>query len=456
MINMGSKTIFFAGIAAFAIGVIAVGGVLIVNFATSSSIQQSASVVEGGSEAALPKPTPEELLKDALLRSQSIKGVYMTAVVANDPGRAATKLRNDILHLADTTELNAVVVDVKETDGTFLPESLPDFISQLHQKNIWAIARLVVFNDTVQARTHPEMALKRAGGKLWLDRRKNAWLDPASPEAQEYIVRVAKQAIDYGFDEIQFDYIRFPSDGDVENIVYPVFTPKTKLKYEVLRDFFAYANRELKSYRPQIILSADMFGYVATQQNDLGIGQRMEDLGDAFDHISFMLYPSHFYNGFQARADLARGLAELYFPYRSQDITRVASNHPYDIVYRSLLTASDFLAGKEVFAEATTTTAATPPPRPSLPDEDGKEPPLIKGSSGVAGHAATTTVVTRSHAKLRPWLQAFDLGADTSRGIYYTAEMVRAQIQASEDAGASGWLLWNPSNVYDAAALEKE
>ncbi|KKS38258.1 MAG: hypothetical protein UV01_C0004G0060 [Parcubacteria group bacterium GW2011_GWA2_42_14] len=378
--------------------------------------------------------TKEELVAEALEKSNNIKGVYMTAAVATDNGAASKRLRQSLVDLVKTTELNGIVIDIKETDGVFLPESLKKFIEELHKDDIWVIARLVVFNDTVEAKANPKIALKRINGKLWLDRRGNGWLDPASQEAWDYIAGISKKAIDYGFDEIQYDYIRFPSDGDTKNIVYPVYKSKTTPKYVVLKSFFEYISKALKEYKPSIILSADLFGYVATQANDLGVGQRIEDIGNSFDYISFMLYPSHYYSGFQVPADSVRGLPAVYFPYRGKVVKDLASNRPYEVVHRSLLFAMDILSGRVATS--------------SLAGVNAKK-------------MATSTLIVReseikplSKSRLRPWLQDFDLSADTSRGIKYDVEKVRAQIMASENAGASGWLLWNPSNVYTKEALQ--
>lgn len=399
-------------------------------FLRRESSEASVSVPTGPREK-----TPEERLREALERSKNVKGVYMTHHVANGNYAAADKLRGDIVTLLDTTELNGVVIDVKETDGVFLDESLKNFIAELHQKNVWVIARLVVFNDTAQAKAVPGMALKRTNGKLWLDNRGNGWLDPASHETWDYIVGIGTRAIDYGFDEIQFDYIRFPSDGDTENIVYPVYSPKTQKRADVMREFFAYLSRALKNHKPDIILSVDLFGYVAIQPNDLGVGQRMEDIGNAFDYISFMLYPSHYYSGFYVDADAGRGLPALAYPYRAANIASVASSHPYDVVYRSLLIAQDFLAGKNVFEKATTTSVSMK-------------------SGATTTPTAEAAIMPRSRARLRPWLQDFDLGVDSSRGIYYDAAKVRQEIDAAEGAGASGWLLWSARNVYTKEALK--
>ncbi|MDP3727488.1 MAG: putative glycoside hydrolase, partial [bacterium] len=143
-----------------------------------------------------------------------------------------------------------------------------------------------------------------------------------------------------------------------------------------------------------------------------------------------MVYPSHYYAGFQVAADPKRNLPPLYYPYQSTNIADVAPNRPYDVVHRSLLIAGDVLAGR-----ATST-------------------PTGPAASGIA----TTTpqhmpVPMQKTAKLRPWLQDFDLSVDTARGIHYDAKKVRAQIDAAEDAGASGWLLWSPTNIYTKEAL---
>ena len=364
-------------------------------------------------------------IRQAEERSANVRGLYMTSEVANDGGRAAAGLRRGILDLLDATEINAVVIDVKETrGGAVFTERLGELIRVLHARGAWVIARQVVFKDSSQEHTHPRWYLTRAGGAIWRDDRAGSWLDPASPEVWAYQLAVAQAAADAGFDEVQFDYIRFPSDGNVQSIVYPVYDG-ARPKYEVLREFFRFLHDELRRHRPDLILSADLFGYVALQRRDLGIGQRLEDIGENFNYLSLMVYPSHYYAGFQVAADPVRGLPALFFPYRAGDASLVAANRPYDVVYRSLLIAGDILAGTVATsspgaATATSTAPVTPPAR---------------------------------RAKLRPWLQDFDLGVDSSRGIHYDAAKVRAQIDAAEDAGSSGWLLWSPDNVYTRDAL---
>lgn len=375
--------------------------------------------------------TPEERIREAQHRSENVKGVYMTSVVANDAGRSAVKLRDGILALVHETEVNAVVIDVKEAaGGLIITDALRRLVAELHRSGAWAIARLVVFRDSSREQSHPAWYLRHADGKLWRDRRGGSWLDPASRDVWAYQVGAARAASDAGFDEIQFDYIRFPSDGDVQNIAYPVYDGK-RPKYEVLREFFAYLSGELKRYRPELILSADLFGYVALERADLGIGQRLEDIADSFDYVSLMMYPSHYYSGFEVPADPSRNLGALSFPYQATSVANVVSNRPYEVVFRSLLIASDILVGR--FGTSSAPRAGGATSSPSAP-------------------AATPSRF--SIAKLRPWLQDFNLAVDSSRGIRYDAAKVRAQIEAAEAAGSSGWLLWSPDNVYTEEALQ--
>lgn len=394
--------------------------------------------------------TPEELFREAFERSRNIKGLYMTADVANDFGAGAVSLRDQLIETAKTTEINGFVIDVKETCGADYNERrIRELIDTLHQNDIWAIARIVVFKDASQRNVHPEWYLTRDapipvknecwrkehltaeasdGGApdtiFWRDRRGGYWLDPAHPEARRYIADFSKKMIDLGFDELQFDYVRFPSDGDVENAIYPVWDGATP-KYLVMKSFFEFLNRELKKYKPNIILSADLFGYAAVLHGDVGIGQRLEDIGNSFDYISFMLYPSHYYTGFRLPADPARDLPAVDF-----NLSQSRAN-PDIIVGRSLLVARDFLDGRI----GTTT--------------------LVASVATSTSPASTTPSVPRSRARLRPWLEDFYHEADAAAGRPSGAEKVRLQIDAAEHAEGSGWLLWNAANIYTEAALKK-
>ena len=350
----------------------------------------------------------EKAIQEAYQNSSNVKGVYMTEFIANSQNPAAVRIREDIKKLLDETELNSVVIDVKEAYGPDMPSSLKKLIEELHQARpdgqpIWVIARIVVFRDSSLMDKQPELYIKTKDGDFWQDDGGGFWLDPASPEVQNYIIEFSKKVIDFGFDELQFDYIRFPSDGDLKDIVYPTYNQEEQ-KYEIISKFLLNLFNSLKSYQPSTILSVDFFGYTASQFNAFDIGQRLKDVA-IFDYISFMLYPSHFYGGLIISEDLKRGLPAISFPYTAEDINEVVSNHPYEVVLRSIFSASDCLNS------------------------------------------------LNSKAKIRPWLQDFNLKFDTDRGIYYDAEKIRAQIKATEDAGASGWLLWSSSNIYTKEAL---
>jgi len=402
--------------------------------------------------SALPKgKSVEELVAEAREKSSNIKGLYMTADVTNDQGAGATRLRNRIVGLAESTEINGIVIDVKEVCGPDYNEAaLRKFLEELRQKNIWAIARIVVFKDASRIDTHPEWYLKRKFAKaagnecarknylreknpdgsksdafFWRDRRGGYWLDPASDGARNYILEFSKKTIDLGFDEIQYDYIRFPSDGDVEKAIYPVWDGKT-LKYAVMKSFFEFLNKNLKAYKPQIILSADLFGYAAIRAGDVGIGQRLDDIGDNFDYISFMVYPSHYYSGLYLPADPTRNLPTVSLNLKQ------SRAHLDTIIYRSLLAARDFLDGR-----IGTTTAAS-------------------SSAAVASYEIVQNPTPRSQARLRPWLEDFYHENDMAAGRPYGVQKVRMQIDAAQKAEDHGWLLWNAANVYTEGALKKE
>ena len=395
------------------------------------------------------KKSVAELIQEARDQSSQIKGLYMTADVANDQGVGGSRLRKKILELIDSTEINGVVIDVKEVCGPdYNPEYLKKLLAELREKNIWSIARIVVFKDASQIEIHPEWYLKRSFPKLvkdeclkkkylrtknpfssnadvifWQDQRGGYWLDPAQQGTREYILSFAKKMIDLGFNELQFDYVRFPSDGDVEEAIYPVWNGKIP-KYSVMKDFFGFLNKNLKSYKPDIILSVDLFGYVAINSSDVGIGQRLDDLGDNFDYLSFMVYPSHYYNGLRLPADPLNNFAAIDLSFAE------ARQNPGVVVERSLRLARDFLDGKI----GTTT----------LPVLASSTPDISKNS------------VLRSRARIRPWLEDFFHEDDRAAGRPWGAEKVRMQIDAAEKVEKHGWLIWNAANVYTENALKKE
>ena len=342
-----------------------------------------------------PKAPPEPVFVPSYVETpKQVKGIYMTSWTAGTPS-----LRNGLVSLIDTTELNTVVIDIKDYTGKIVfpvtnPElkafgseevrirDLKDFIESLHKKGIYVIARIAVFQDAYFVTHRPDLAVKnKAGTAVWKDRKGIAWIDAGAREYWDYIILLSRESREIGFDEINFDYIRFPSDGDMKNISYPFAS--TTPKQDTLRDFFAYTHDHLATSTDpkRMKISADLFGMVTTAQDDMGIGQVLEKALPYFDYIMPMVYPSHYPKTFQGFNNPAE--------------------HPYDVVH---------------FAMA----------------------------QGVRrAEAASSTPL-----KLRPWLQDFDLAAD-----YGPAE-VRAQIKATYDVGLTSWILWSASNKYTKAAME--
>ena len=164
------------------------------------------------------------------------KGVYSTVWTAR------AKRFNNLVRIADESEINAIVIDVKDS-GIYLGEYIKNLVSELHKKNIYAVARIVVFQDNSQIKNHPDWYFKKADGDLWRDNRGWYWLNPINKETWDYNVEIAKQAIDTGFDEINFDYIRFPAFSKNEDVE---IGDGVILKNRVINDFVSYLTSRIK------------------------------------------------------------------------------------------------------------------------------------------------------------------------------------------------------------------
>jgi hypothetical protein len=305
-------------------------------------------------------------------------------------------LREAALALIERTELNAVVIDVKGDRGMIAFKSaiplaiqvgaqnqitVPDMkglVAMLHARGIYTIARIVAFKDNPLAAAHPELAVKTATGAIYRDREHLEWTNPYLKEVRDYNVAVAVEAAKYGFDEIQFDYVRLP-DVRGGRLAWP--GPNTEAnRVEPINAFLSEARAALLPYN--VFVAADIFGYVCWNLDDTKIGQQLDDIAEIVDYISPMLYPSGFQFGIPG--------------YRNP----VANS--YEIVHLSLLQAQD---------------------RTGLPPE-----------------------------RFRPWLQAFrDYAFDHRR---FGAEEIRRQIDAADQFGSDGWMLWNPNNRYSDQGLK--
>jgi hypothetical protein len=218
-------------------------------------------------------------------------------------------IRNKAVQLIHKTQLNALVIDVKGDRGMIAyPSAIPlakedgaqSFITvpnlkarveELHQLHLYLIARIVAFKDDELASAKPDLAVKTKDGKIWHDSESMAWTDPFKKEVRNYNIDIAVEAAQAGFDEIQFDYVRFPENKEV------VFSePDTEdARVNTIAGFLAAARKKLTPYN--VFLAADIFGYVCWNKNDTGIGQKLDRIAKEVDYVSPMLYPSTFQFG---------------------------------------------------------------------------------------------------------------------------------------------------------------
>jgi hypothetical protein len=235
-----------------------------------------------------------------------LKAVYISSWAAG-----SQSFRKKFFETIDGSEINAVVVDIKDYTGRIsfnIPKKyfedigstqnrisdIETFIAQLHDKNIYVIGRISSFQDSYLVNIHPEWAVKSKSGSTWRDKKGVAWLEAGAKPVWEYLTAIAHESYNLGFDELNFDYIRFPSDGNVDDIDYKWMDNRTKR--EVIKDFLIYMKQSLKDVDAPV--SVDFFGYTTTNKDDLGIGQVLEDALQSVDYVYPMVYPSHFGKGF--------------------------------------------------------------------------------------------------------------------------------------------------------------
>ena len=326
-----------------------------------------------------------------LVTPEPLKALYMTACVAG-----TMTWRESLKGLIETTELNAVVIDIKDATGdvSFKAGSkcfvadLEEFIRELHESEIYVIGRISVFQDPSYTKLHPELAVKKkSDGGVWKDYKGLSFIDVGARPYWDYIVDISQQAYALGFDELNYDYVRYPSDGNMQDTLY-TFNVGTTTKAEMLKSFFEYLHVKMGDSGAK--LSVDLFGMTTTVNVDMGIGQLLENALPYFDYVAPMVYPSHYpsgWNGFKNPAE-----------------------HPYEVIKISM--------GSAVKKE-----------------ENWR----------IANGLATTTA-----SKMRPWLQDFNLGST------YSPDKVQAQIKATYDVGLTSWMIWNAANKYTKEALLSE
>jgi hypothetical protein len=329
-----------------------------------------------------------------------VKAIYLSGTSAG-----SSKILDRYIDVINKTELNSVVIDVKEAGRVNYVSSVPTVaenklyvkyydvdkvIEKLHDNNIHVIGRIVCFRDDGLAMKRTDLAIKRVDGSIWKEGKLGAWTNPYMEEVWRYNIDIAKEAAAKGFDEIQFDYVRFPTAKKSE--VNYEGMPTSKV--DAICSFLKKAKEELRDSFG-IPVSADVFGIIAESRSDgEAIGQDLERVGLDIDYISPMVYPSHY----------AKGQEVNGVKFAKPDF------EPYEVVYQTLLKAKDRI-------------------------------------SRVPGYTA----------QVRPYLQDFT-ASYLHKGDYqeYGAEQVRQQIKAVYDAGYEEWILWDGKNTYTVDALEQD
>lgn len=256
---------------------------------------------------------------------QIVRGLYATGWSAGSENKL-----NQLISVIKKNNLNSIVIDIKDYSGELSYKAssskayqigalnnvkildINKVIQKLHNENIYVIGRITVFQDPIFAQNNSSQAVKnKLTGQIWKDRKGLSWVDPQSQDFWNYIIEISQDAWRRGFDELNFDYIRFPSDGDLNTISYPIWDEKIS-KQEAIRNFYKYLRENLQDIK----ISADVFGLTTISQDDLGIGQIIEDNYAYFDVVCPMIYPSHFYSG--------------TFGYKNP------AEYPYEVIKKSL------------------------------------------------------------------------------------------------------------------------
>ena len=328
-----------------------------------------------------------------------VRGIYISGPMAG-----STELFQNILDSAAGTEINTVVIDFKDDQGRITcPVDSPvaseigacrpyvqdtkELIASLKERGLYVIARVVAFRDPWLAEKKPEWSLHLADGSLYRDRQGMAWVDPYRKEVWDYLVEVGTEAKEAGFDEVQFDYIRFSTEGTMRDVVFDEAVTGGRSKTDVITEFVKYAYENLASQG--LFVSADVFGTIIGSDIDAqAVGQVYTEMAKHLDYICPMIYPSHYGPG------------------------NFGLEHPDTMPYETVLEA-------------------------------------LKKSQMVMDQAAEADGHVSSQAIVRPWLQDFT-ASYLGEGNYipYGYKEVQRQIQAVKDAGYDEWMLWSAANRY--------
>lgn len=338
-----------------------------------------------------PTPEPKEPVK--------VKALYLT-------GGVAAKNIDHYINLANKTELNSFVIDIKENGFINYESQIPlaqelslykkvynvgELLKKCHENNIYVIGRIVVFRDNGLSKKKTEYGIKKHSGSLWTEGKHGSWTNPYISEVIDYNIEIAKEAVQLGFDEIQFDYVRFPTASS-KQVNYGENPPA---KTDAISEFLNKAAEEIKKVK-DVPVSADIFGIVIESDRDgKAIGQLFDEIGMNIDYISPMIYPSHYANASNGMFGNGVGQAINGVLFTAPDL------EPYNVIYQALLKAKSRISQ-----------------------------------------------VPEYKAKVRPYLQDFTIKMKEGYYQEYGPKQVREQIRAVYDAGYEEWILWDGSNTY--------
>ncbi|WP_235775373.1 MULTISPECIES: putative glycoside hydrolase [Paenibacillus] len=351
--------------------------------APSASASPAASP-DAGTAAPLPDPQPD---------APKVKGIYVTAYSAGG------SRMDTLMDLIDKTELNAMVIDIKDdagyitykTDNAELQKlgkpqpfigDINKLMERLKKHDVYPIARIVVFKDTVLAKKNPELSFVKSDGSVWSNSKGDSFVNPYNEAVWKYNVDIAKEAVKLGFKEIQFDYVRFPEGFEkrADSLKYTKVPGKSRV--DIVGDFVKYAKQELNPLGVRV--SVDIFGYAASVPAAEGIGQDFVKISKNVDVISPMIYPSHYSTG--------------WFNVKDPD------KNPYATIKGSMVDTHKKL------------------------DPLGSYKPTI-----------------------RPWIQDFTASwLGSGHYIKYGKQQVEDQIRALKEENVDEFLLWNANNRYSA------
>ena len=453
------------------------------------SNESGAETTVDGDTAANPGASTDSVEDAATVKELNrvkVKGIYVSGPMAGTAGM------DNLIALVDRTELNALVIDVKNDDGYLTCEldvplaeqigsekhyikDLPALVQTCKEKNIYLIARVVAFKDPILAEKMPEWSLHNSDGSIFRDKSGLAWVNPYRKEVWEYLASVGEAAIKAGFDEVQYDYVRFSTDSRMKQVDFGDST-KGRTKTEAISGFTLYASERIHAAGGRI--SADVYGVVIDSEEDQQIvGQNYVEMSRSLDAISPMIYPSH------------------YGPYNYQ--IPVPDAQPYDTVLAAMQASKMVLAGldpktgkKPVSADVSgndavdgaivggeavsgnnaadaaadsQSTSGTTAVSGNDAVQNAENAQAADGAQAAEDAAAKTFALSKEEiaqldpttgvqATVRPWLQ--DFTATWVKGhISYGPEEIRAQIQAVYDAGYEEWILWNAANRYTEGGL---